>query len=585
MSSNDSTMRVGVYARRSTPQQEDSLERQIEQVLPYCKQKRYTVVGEPYTDDGICGDVFDKRPGFQKVLRDAQAGLFSVIVTDEWSRLSRQEPIDFIAKVVKPLKDAGVTLDCVAEGPQHWDDLAQLILMTVKASKSQDESKTKSYRVLTGMRRYAALRRLLGGHPPYGYLVEYETVQEPGKAPRLRPVRLVPDRRRAHVVRWMFQQYAEGGWAMDDLARELNARGVEAPPPARRGGRSSRTRRRGEACAYWSRNGIRAILKNPKYTGALVWNRRSRGKYHRIIGGAAVRKPKPSDVANPREEWDVIVGTHEALVSQDVFDRVQARLRANRGGKPSIGAYLFSGLLTCSHCGGTLSGLTCKGHRVYRCHKYDGAGNVVCGFNSVREDWLLARILRVLEEEVLAPDRLKRLREEIRRQNEAEAAPAALDPMRKRLADLEASISKGNENLALLPPDRLPGVVAKVREWEQEAERLRAELLRRKGGEKLVSLEEAVAECEALLWRLREAIAAEDALALREVLRASVVRVQLTWDRRPYGRRTRYILRGGVIHLRPQIGVEETCRALPGSRAAGRRAAPTPPRRSAGGRR
>ena len=43
---------------------------------------------------------------FQRLLRDAKAGQFDVIVTDEWSRLSRQDPVDFIAKVVKPLKDA-----------------------------------------------------------------------------------------------------------------------------------------------------------------------------------------------------------------------------------------------------------------------------------------------------------------------------------------------------------------------------------------------------------------------------------------------------------------------------------------------
>jgi DNA invertase Pin-like site-specific DNA recombinase len=225
-------VRVGIYARKSTNKQEDSTERQLASVLPYCERKGYALARDPYVDEGIAGDVFDKRPAFQKLLADAKAGLFQVIVTDEWSRLSRQEPIDFIARVVKPLKDAGVTLDCVAEGPQHWDDLAQLILMTVKASKSQDESKTKSYRVLTGARRAAALGRLLGSHPPYGYLVEYETVQEPGKPPRVRPVKLVPDPRRAHVVAWMFERYADGGWAMDDLARELNARGVGAPPRA-----------------------------------------------------------------------------------------------------------------------------------------------------------------------------------------------------------------------------------------------------------------------------------------------------------------------------------------------------------------
>jgi DNA invertase Pin-like site-specific DNA recombinase len=555
-------IRVGVYARKSTNKQEDSTERQLASVLPYCERKGFVLARGPYVDEGIAGDVFDKRPAFQKLLADAKAGLFQVIVTDEWSRLSRQEPIDFIARVVKPLKDAGVTLDCVAEGPQHWDDLAQLILMTVKASKAQDESITKSYRILTGSRLAAALGRLLGSHPPYGYLVEYETVQEPGRAPRVRPVRLVPDPKRAHVVRWIFERYAEGGWRMEDLARELNARGVEAPPPGRRGGRASKSRKRGEACSHWARGSIRVILKNPRYTGALVWNRRSRGKYHRVSAGAVVRKSKPSNVPNACEEWEVVAGTHEPLVSQELFDRVQARMRANKGGRPSVGAHLFSGLLTCSHCGRTLAGLTRKGRRAYRCDMFDAAGQVVCGYNSVDEEWLFDKVLDVLQEEVLAPGRLEALREEVRRQDEAERGPGAVDPMKRRLAELEAHITQGNRNLALLPPDRLPGVVAQVREWETERDRLQAELARRQGGGSLEGLDEAIELCESLLWRLREAARAADPLLLREVIREAVARIELAWERRPHGRRTRYVLKGGVIHLRPQIGVR--CPALPG---------------------
>ncbi len=157
-SNNGLATRAAIYTRKSTNRQEDSIERQLSSVLPYCERKGYTLIGEPYTDSGIAGDVFDKRPAFQKLLRDARAGLFEVIVCDEWSRLSRQEPVDFIASTVKPLKDAGVTLDCVAEGPQRWDDLAQLILMTVRADKSQGESKTRSYRVLTGMANKARAR-------------------------------------------------------------------------------------------------------------------------------------------------------------------------------------------------------------------------------------------------------------------------------------------------------------------------------------------------------------------------------------------------------------------------------------------
>ncbi|HTU17596.1 MAG TPA: recombinase family protein, partial [Gemmataceae bacterium] len=391
----------------------------------------------------------------------------------------------------------------------------------------------------------------------------YETVHEPGKPPRVRPVRFVPDPRRAHVVTWIFQNYADGGWTMADLAVELNARAVE--PPARKGGRARRdgSRKRGEPCERWSSNSVRAILKNPRYTGYPTWNRRSRGKYHKLTNGQAVAKSGGLDTLNEREEW--IVSTepdHEPLVSQDLFDRAQARMQANKGGKPAIGAYLFSGLVICSHCGRTLNSITKKGKKHYRCHMYDVAGAVVCGYNAVAEEWLLDRVLRVLEEEMLAPDRLQALRDEIRRQDEAERAPASVEPMEKRLAELKAHIAQGRRNLAILPEDQVPHVSAVVREMEQEHDRIKAELARRQGGGSLEGLDDAIAECEALLWRLREAVKEGDPLLLRQVVRESVVRIELAWERRPSGKRTRYIIQGGVIHLRPQLG--EECHALHG---------------------
>src|SRR4051794_19551360 len=92
------TVRAAAYYRMSTPKQKDSIERQQSQVRPYVGKSdqngtpHYVLVQE-YADLAIAGDVFERRPDFQRLLKDAKAGLFSVIVVDEWSRLSRQEPV------------------------------------------------------------------------------------------------------------------------------------------------------------------------------------------------------------------------------------------------------------------------------------------------------------------------------------------------------------------------------------------------------------------------------------------------------------------------------------------------------------
>src|SRR5262245_53992547 len=90
--------RCAVYVRMSTPDQKDSPERQRSQVLPYLERRGYRLVGE-YEDLGVRGHEFEKREGFQRLLKDARAGKFDVIVVDELSRLSRQEVVEYIVSV------------------------------------------------------------------------------------------------------------------------------------------------------------------------------------------------------------------------------------------------------------------------------------------------------------------------------------------------------------------------------------------------------------------------------------------------------------------------------------------------------
>jgi DNA invertase Pin-like site-specific DNA recombinase len=570
-------VRAAAYYRKSTPKQEDSIERQQSQVRPYAAaldaggNPRYYLVGE-YVDRAIAGDVYDGRPDFQRLLRDAKAGLFSVILTDEWERLSRQEPVDFIAGVVKPLRDAGVTLVTVADGPQRWDDLASLILATVRADKASGESKRLSRRVLSGMALFARQGRVLGP-APYGYKTEYQTVEEPGRPANRRPARYVPDPATAHVVRWLFAEYATGRRTLGGLCAELNARGPTlAPPPARRGGR--RPGSGVKAAPHWAVNSLRSILRNPKYTGQMTWNRCRRGKHHRLVEGGEVtpdnkknkngrNKKRPDPVANDVAAWEVIPDKHEALVSQEVFDAVQARLRDHRkGGRgPNLGSYLFSGLCVCGHCGRTLYGVCRNGVRQYRCLPADAGARPACRAAAVREGQLLQAMLTVLEQTFLDPSRQEKLLAEARAQLAEDTRPEALDLLRDRLADLEAKIARGNGNLLLLPPERVPIALKTLKAWESERDRLRTDLAERDVGQKVVDLEETFSTVREWLFHLRDLaqrLDEPDVLPLmRDVIVAGVCRISVRWEHRRRATKagtTRHIPVGGTLYLRDASG-------------------------------
>jgi hypothetical protein len=457
------------------------------------------------------------------------------------------------------------------------------------------------------MAKFAKEGRILSA-APYGYLTEYEIIEEPGRPPKRRAVRYYPDPATAHVVRWIFEQYASGRWTLAGLCAELNSRGPSlAPPPGRRGGRKPAGKVK---VVRWLVNSLRSILRNPKYTGRMVWNRRRRGKFHNLAeGGKVVPKAKNkgpnkgqkksiasgdnshADVLNEVAAWEIVPDKHEALVSQEVFDAVQRRLHdhARSGRGPNLGSYLFSELCVCEACGRTLRGASPKGVRKYRCCPKDDAGKVVCQFAQVREDELLRVLLVTLEQTFLDTGRQDKLLAEARAQLAQDTRPEALDPLRERLADLESKIARGNNNLLLLPPERIPTALDTLKAWESERDRLRTDLAERDVGQKVIDLEETFSAVREWLFHLRDLadrLDEPDVLPLlRDVLVAGISRISVRWDHRrratPTGR-TRHTPVGGTLYLRDARGQEHGVPVdYTVNRGAAAPAGPTPPRRSA----
>src|SRR5438270_6356217 len=98
----------------SDDKQENSIDRQQSQVRPYAARKGYEIVRE-YTDDGIPGDEERRRKAFMQLLQDALRGDFRVILCDDKDRFGRFDLITY-GYYVKPLRDAGVALETLAQG-------------------------------------------------------------------------------------------------------------------------------------------------------------------------------------------------------------------------------------------------------------------------------------------------------------------------------------------------------------------------------------------------------------------------------------------------------------------------------------
>jgi site-specific DNA recombinase len=567
-------LRAFVYLRMSTDRQEDSPKVQREQTDPLCERAAYDVV-DYYVDRAMKGDD-DSRPEFRRLLRDAQAGKGDVVVCDRQDRLSRDEPEDFIADVVRPLKRAEVFLHTVKEGIQKWDNIGGLIVGTVQAHGASEEPKKISGRVLGALRKRVAEGKAAGGMAPFGYKWFYEQKEEKGR-PVLKPVKLIPDREGgdrspARVLQMLFDLYAGGGYSLQNLVDFLQERGV-APPKAKK---------KGKTC--WSRTALRHVLKNDVYTGRVDVCRQSMSKWSELDGGEVrqkkhggyknlktaagkARKCMPA-TDNPEEVWVVSPVPHDALVSQELFDRVQQRLLKNRDGRtPAVrDGYSLSGMVVCEHCGSTLRGHPGrKGRRrlVYRCPGADEKDKredrekvkrSPCLHAKVAQDVLLPKVIEVLEDFFLNPERLAALEAEIERQEEAERRPDNLAQLRADVADLTAKVERIKGNMALLEPDEIEAARARRKELEGRRDEVAARLEEATAGRSGVGeLRERVGEIRANLWDLKEALRLADPVLLRAVLEGMVVRVSVRWDTRtPANGSTRRKLRpvvGGTIYV------------------------------------
>jgi site-specific DNA recombinase len=516
---------AAVYFRMSDDRQENSIDRQKSQVLPFAEKRGYEIVQE-YADHGIPGDEIAKRRGFQRMLRDAQAGQFQAIICDDKDRFGRFDAID-LGEVVAPLRRKGVWVETVAQGRIDWNTFAGRITDAILQEAKSMESEAISRRVLSAQLLKAQKGITTGGRATYGY--RWEESDTP---------RLVSDGRKAEVVRLIFRLYDLGHTLMT-IGDELYKRGVPSP----RGG------------SHWTRTVIARVLTNRRYVGDWTWGVHPQGKRHRFgeKGMGATIRGERHKRQNPAEAWVVIPDTHEALVDRDQFERVQARLLQNRTlttPHKQGGAFVFNRLLVCSHCGSFMSGITVRKRRNYICRGYLAHGATYCNRNPVAEAPLLTVLMRKLKEAFLDATNLAKLREEIAALEAEERSDENIARLRKVAADLAAKIDQGNERLVILPPDRVPGVVVQLRKWEQDQKAVLAELGRLEKESPVKDLEQSIEDAEAILWKLQEALTEDDRPLLRQLFRDMISRVELCWNHEKASGKTWCRLKGGTIWMR-----------------------------------
>lgn len=241
------------------------------------------------------------------------------------------------------------------------------LVMALYGGMSKGERNRIKLRVRTAMTAQASQGRFLGGRPPYGYrLADAGPHPNPGKAAvGQRSHRLEPDPVTAPMVQRIYGEYV-GGRGLYAIAEGLTRDCVPCPSAA------DPERNRHRSGIAWSKSAVRAILRNPRYTGRQVWNRQRRDEQLLDVDDVAAGHETKMRW-NDRTEW--IWSTdlaHEPIIDVELFTRAQ-QIGSATSSRPAVRVsrrrhpYLLRGLLVCASCGRRMQGSWNHGQAHYRC--------------------------------------------------------------------------------------------------------------------------------------------------------------------------------------------------------------------------
>lgn len=386
-------MKVAIYARYSTElQDKTSIAGQIANCEALAQRENLSVVAT-YSDEGISGND-DRRPGYQNLLADLEAGKVMGIVVDETSRITRNQAE--LHRLVAELNFRDQFL-ISGDGVDTRSESSELLL-SVKAAVDAMEGRKIGYRTYRSLRE-----RHKAGKSAGGRIYGYRSVEDGDYRRRV----IEPEQ--AAVVQEIFERYAAGESAKT-IARALNERGVPSPG-------SFWKNRRDKGWPHTTILGCvtkaSGILRNPIYKGDVTWNKRAGKK--RPGTGKRVQKRRPTC------EWVTYHDESLRIVSDQLWESVQSRLRAKsvgETGKPKRGRppkYLLSGLLRCGSCGGSY---TVRNGRSYACTSTSN-GRICDQKGYIFRPLIERKLLSGVKEQLLAPEFAKKIAQAIRKKARA----------------------------------------------------------------------------------------------------------------------------------------------------------------------
>jgi len=270
-----------------------------------------------FADDGWSGTNFE-RPQVKLLLDMVKRGEVQNIVVKDTSRWGRNyvEVSEHLDQIFPFL---GVRFISVNDQYDSADHKGQTAPMGVAFSSIVHDiySKELSVKVTQGHLAKAKKGEYVCGTVPYGFI-----------RPKEKDNHIIIDEQAAIIIKRIFDMAADGT-LNTEIATILNTEGIDSPlEHRRRNGRSTLALQPKAGRSFWDSPAIRRILGDERYVGTMVFGKTKKSSRSIVSSGG-----RRHEIKIPEADWVKVPDALPAIVSMEVFEKVQANRRRRAGSK------------------------------------------------------------------------------------------------------------------------------------------------------------------------------------------------------------------------------------------------------------
>ena len=437
ISKGDGKLKVAIYCRLSEEDRNkqvetddsNSIQNQKAMLVQYAIEQGWEIYCI-YSDDDYAG-ADRRRPEFNRLLQDAEARKFDIILCKTQSRFTRE--LELVEKYIHGLFPIwGIRFISIvdnADTANKGNKKSRQINGLVNEWYLEDMS--------DNIRSVLKNRRENGFH--IGAFALYGYKKDPDQKGHL-----IIDEEAAAVVREVFTLFSQG-YGKTAIARMLNDRGIPNPTEYKRLKGLRYKQPTAKNSTLWKYFAISDMLVNEIYIGNMV-----QGKYGSISYKTKQNKPRP------KSQWYIVEGTHEPIIDRELWDRVQKMIKERT--KPfDVGTIgLFARKARCANCG-----------YVMRSSKNRGKHYLQCSNRHVAKDACIGSFISVDKLEQMVIDELNRLSKEYLNKDDLERKiefcndlQSQKDAILTNIAAYEKRVAELSKGIRELYMDKVKGLIS-----------------------------------------------------------------------------------------------------------------------------